>query len=213
MFYFQKMTEKCDNEPEVSCWWRTSGFKLVTLRQLQLKTTTSIKSTLRMFSAAADGPHWQSRSRLSHGPGDLLYLSTSSSFGIHPHNSHHLGRLLLSAFLSLLPPFISFHPSLSLPQFVSSAGPPCLYLSLIFLPSSRPPLPGNFSQPPHPLIFHQGRSAQTNMGCNLSPAYPPSPTPHPTPVLPRPCLSVAQMHLFNTSSKQISGLLSATGRR
>lgn len=146
----------------------SSGFKLVTLRQLQLKSTTSLKSTLRMFSAAADGPHWQSRSRLSHGPGDPLYLSPSSSFGINPHNSHHLGPSpLVSPFF---PPFISFHPSLSLPQFVSSAGPPCLYLSLIFLPSSRPPPPGNFSQPPHPLIFHQGRSAQTNMGCNLSPA-------------------------------------------
>lgn len=42
-------------------------------------------------------------------------------------------------------------------------------------------------------------------------ASPPPPAPHPA--LPRPCLSVAQMHLFNTSSKQISRLLSATGRR
>lgn len=113
-------------------------------------------------------PTLKSRSRLSHRPRDLLYLSRSSSFSIHPHNFHHLGRLLLSAFL--FPPFISFHPSLSLPQFVSSADPPCLYLSLIFLPSSRPPVSRNFSQPPHSLIFHQGCSTQTNMGCNLSPA-------------------------------------------
>lgn len=99
--------------------------------------------------------------------------------------SRRLLLLLLGLLFSpFFPPFISFHPSLSLPQFVSPAGPPCLYLSLIFLRSSWPPLPGNFSQPPHPLIFHQGRSAQTNMGCNLFPAFPPTNPPHPVPVCP-----------------------------
>lgn len=50
--------------------------------------------------------------------------------------------------------------------------------------------------------------AHTRICLNLSMQPPPT-----SPLLPPPCPSVAQMHLFNTSSKQISGLLSATGRR
>lgn len=159
----------------------------------------------------------RSRSRLTHRPSDLLYLSRCSSFSIHPHHFHHLGRLLLSAFL--FPPSSLF---ICLCRYLNLFPPPA---RLVFTSRSfSSPHPGrrcsgNFSQPPHPLIFHQGCSAQANTGCNpsprpparLGPAHPP--TPHHTPALPLPRLSVAQMHLFNTSSKQISGLLSATGRR
>lgn len=195
MFYFQKMTEKCDNEPEVSCWWRTSGFKLVTLRQLQLKTTTSIKSTLRMFSAAADGPHWQSRSRLSHRPGDLLYLSTSSSFGIHPHNSHHLGRLLLSAFLSLLPPFHLFS-SVTVITSICFLRRPALSLPLAHFPPLIPVASaGELFPTSSSSHFSSGPLRADKHGLQSLPRLPPIPhvPPHPRPP---PSLSVRGTNAF-----------------
>lgn len=162
-----------------------------------------------MFSAAADGPHWQSRSRLSHGPGDLLYLSTSSSFGIHPHNSHHLGRLLLSAFLSLLPLFHLFS-SVSVITSICFLHRPALSLPLAHFPPFIPAASaGELFPTSSSSHFSSGPLHADKHGLqSLSRLPPPS-----SPVLPRPCLSVAQMHLFNTSSKQISGLLSATGSR
>lgn len=166
-----------------------------------------------MFSAAADGRHWQSRSRLSHGPGDPLYLSPCSSFGINPHNSHHLGRLLLSACLSLLPPFHLFS-SVSVITSICFPRRPALSLPLAHFPPLIPAASaGELFPTSSSSHFSSGPLRADKHGLQSLPRLtPPSPTP-PPPVLPRPCLSVAQMHLFNTSSKQISGLLSATGRR
>lgn len=122
-----------------------------------------------MCCAAQMVPTLKCRSRLSHRPSDLLYLSRSSSFSIHPHNFYHLGRLLLSAFL--FPPSSLF---IRLRHYLNLFSPPaCLVFTSRSFSSPHPPMSGNFSQPPHPLIFHQGCSTQTNMGCNLSPDTPP----------------------------------------
>lgn len=134
-----------------------------------------------MFSAAADGPHWQGRSRLSHGPGDLLYLSRFNSLGIHPHNyPHHLGRLLLSAFLPL-----HLISSVSVVTSICFLRRPALSLPLAHFPPLIPGhlWPGTF---PNLLIlsfFIRGRSAQTNMGYNPPPLLPP-PLSSPVPVCP-----------------------------
>lgn len=151
-------------------------------------------------------------SRLSHRPSDLPSLSRSSSFSIHPHNCHHLSRLFLSAL---------FSPRSSL--FIRL----CRYLNLFPLPARLVFASRSFPSPhpgcPCPETFPQllirsffiraAPHRQTRAAISSLPCTHPTSASTPTPVLPRPCLSVAQMHLFNTSSKQISGLLSATGRR
>lgn len=162
-------------------------------------------------------PTLKSRSRLSHRPSDLPFLSRSSSFSIHPHNFRHLGRRLLSAHLYPLHFFSSVsvitsicflcRPALSLPLAHFPPLLPVAYVRELFPTSSS----SHFSSG----LLRTDKHGLQSLPRLAPPATPntPPPTPHPTLALPRPCLSVAQMHLFNTSSKQISRLLSATGRR
>lgn len=75
-------------------------------------------------------PTLKSRSRPSHRPSGLLYLSRSSSFSIHPHNFHHLGRLLLSALLFPL----HFFSSVSVITSICFLRQPTLSLPLAHFP-------------------------------------------------------------------------------
>lgn len=101
--------------------------------------------------------------------------------------------IYLCHYLNLLPPSSRSARLFSLPTSAS--------LLVVIV---RPLLLGKFSQPPHPLIFHYTLLPPHQHTHTHTSPFAPHPSPWP---------SMAQMHLFNTSSKQISELLSATGRR